>query len=263
MDESSDSSISLPSTTSKDISSLASPSLLPDSMISHQAASARGSGNHSGLPAPTQDRPDSQNQPIDDNAQLLSTASPGSHPVFPFSRPHSLPVGYSVDPPLESNRTSSASLPPPNQTPYSTLPRLVTSKSTTEVSQQGTSTSTDMDSSSARHPARAYASASPTISTPDAHPMTSCHSPSHDTTIVNTPFVYPPPAPPTIFSPAENESERPRAPYESFLNHAPPPENSWIAVETTASQYTLIARLPGFNRDGMCDIQVCFVNFDH
>ncbi|KII92423.1 hypothetical protein PLICRDRAFT_103840 [Plicaturopsis crispa FD-325 SS-3] len=42
-----------------------------------------------------------------------------------------------------------------------------------------------------------------------------------------------------------------RAPYEPFLSHAPPPEDSWIAVETKPTEYVLIVRLPGFRRDGI------------
>ncbi|KAJ7347041.1 hypothetical protein DFH08DRAFT_700730 [Mycena albidolilacea] len=44
---------------------------------------------------------------------------------------------------------------------------------------------------------------------------------------------------------------RGRAPYEPFLNHAPPPVDSWIEVETTQGEYRLIVRLPGFKRDGI------------
>ncbi|KAJ7873789.1 hypothetical protein B0H14DRAFT_2343973, partial [Mycena olivaceomarginata] len=36
-----------------------------------------------------------------------------------------------------------------------------------------------------------------------------------------------------------------------FLNHAPPPVDSWMEVETTQGEYRLIVRLPGFKRDGI------------
>jgi hypothetical protein len=65
---------------------------------------------------------------------------------------------------------------------------------------------------------------------------------------------YPPPEPPTILTPPlpiTEEKERPQAAYEPFLNHAPPPDGSWIAVETSQEEYMLIARLPGFKRDAM------------
>ena len=70
----------------------------------------------------------------------------------------------------------------------------------------------------------------------------------------------PPPAPPTILDPPPARSNsvwRSRAPHEPFLSDAPPPPDSWIAVETSPVEYRLVARLPGFRRDAM--YVVCFV----
>lgn len=70
----------------------------------------------------------------------------------------------------------------------------------------------------------------------------------------------PPPAPPTILDPPPARSESTlssRAPHEPFLSDAPPPPDSWIAVETSPVEYRIVARLPGFRRDAMCAI--CFV----
>ena len=67
----------------------------------------------------------------------------------------------------------------------------------------------------------------------------------------------PPPAPPTILDPppAHSNSVRgSRAPHEPFLSDAPPPPDSWIAVETSPIEYRLVVRLPGFRRDAMCVI---------
>ncbi|KAI0066280.1 hypothetical protein BV25DRAFT_1797005, partial [Artomyces pyxidatus] len=63
----------------------------------------------------------------------------------------------------------------------------------------------------------------------------------------------PPPAPPTILAPPAppGHDSGNRAPHEPFLSDAPPPADSWIAVETVASEYTLVVRLPGFKRDGI------------
>ncbi len=64
----------------------------------------------------------------------------------------------------------------------------------------------------------------------------------------------PPPAPPTILDPPPVRSSiarNSRAPHEPFLSDAPPPPDSWIAVETSPGEYRLIARLPGFRRDAM------------
>ena len=67
----------------------------------------------------------------------------------------------------------------------------------------------------------------------------------------------PPPAPPTILDPPpahSNSVRRSRAPHEPFLSDAPPPPDSWIAVETSSVEYRLVVRLPGFRRDAMCVI---------
>lgn len=67
----------------------------------------------------------------------------------------------------------------------------------------------------------------------------------------------PAPAPPTILDPPpahSNSVRRSRAPHEPFLSDAPPPPDSWIAVETSAVEYRLVVRLPGFRRDAMCVI---------
>jgi hypothetical protein len=64
----------------------------------------------------------------------------------------------------------------------------------------------------------------------------------------------PPPAPPTILDPPpvrSNSARSFRAPHEPFLSDAPPPPDSWIAVETLQAEYRLNARLPGFRRDAM------------
>jgi hypothetical protein len=64
----------------------------------------------------------------------------------------------------------------------------------------------------------------------------------------------PPPAPPTILDPPPvrpNSVRRSFAPHEPFLCDAPPPPDSWIAVETSPVEYRLVARLPGFGRDAM------------
>lgn len=67
----------------------------------------------------------------------------------------------------------------------------------------------------------------------------------------------PPPQPPTILTPplplSEDErSDRKPAPHEPFLpRDQPPPDHTYIAVETVPSEYRLIVRLPGFQRDSI------------
>ncbi|KAI0335149.1 hypothetical protein GY45DRAFT_1343075 [Cubamyces sp. BRFM 1775] len=64
----------------------------------------------------------------------------------------------------------------------------------------------------------------------------------------------PPPAPPTVLTPPPpplSTDRGPTAPYEPFLAHAPPPQDSYIAVDTKPTEYRLIVRLPGFRRDAI------------
>ncbi|KAL5507232.1 hypothetical protein ACEPAH_6688 [Sanghuangporus vaninii] len=68
------------------------------------------------------------------------------------------------------------------------------------------------------------------------------------------PTVHTPPPPPTDgFSNESSESigKRRAAPHEPFLSHAPPPADTYITVETTETEYRLIVRLPGYNRDAI------------
>jgi hypothetical protein len=86
--------------------------------------------------------------------------------------------------------------------------------------------------------------------------MRSTHRP-HPTLPAPSNRGLPPPAPPTILDPLpalSNSVHRSRAPYEPFLSDAPPPPDSWIAVETSPVEYRLVVRLPGFRRDAMCVI---------
>ena len=87
--------------------------------------------------------------------------------------------------------------------------------------------------------------------------MGSTHRPPPPAALISSSHGLPPPAPPTILDPppARHCSTRSsRAPHEPFLSDAPPPPDSWIAVETTPVEYRLVARLPGFRRDAMCVI---------
>jgi hypothetical protein len=87
--------------------------------------------------------------------------------------------------------------------------------------------------------------------------MRSTHQPPPPAAPVSSSRGLPPPAPPTILAPPptrHNSTRSSRAPHEPFLSDAPPPPDSWIAVETTPVEYRLVARLPGFRRDAMCVI---------
>jgi hypothetical protein len=85
--------------------------------------------------------------------------------------------------------------------------------------------------------------------------MRSTHRPPPQAAPISSSHGLPPPAPPTILDPPpmrRSLTRSSRAPHEPFLNDAPPPPDSWIAVETTQVEYRLVARLPGFRRDAMC-----------
>ena len=61
----------------------------------------------------------------------------------------------------------------------------------------------------------------------------------------------PKPAPPTVLTPPPPPRADAGSAHEPFLSHAPPPQDSYIAVETSASEYRLIINLPGYRRDSM------------
>ncbi|KAH9978623.1 hypothetical protein BGW80DRAFT_1164732 [Lactifluus volemus] len=67
-----------------------------------------------------------------------------------------------------------------------------------------------------------------------------CHPPPVAAVLTS----HPPPA-------REHSARNFRAPYEPFLSDAPPPPDSWIAVETSQADYRLNVRLPGFRRDAI------------
>lgn len=80
----------------------------------------------------------------------------------------------------------------------------------------------------------------------------STRSPDGASAISDRPL--PPPAPPTVLTPPPpplSHDRGPAAPYEPFLAHAPPPQDSYIAVDTKPAEYRLLVRLPGFKRDAM------------
>lgn len=282
-----------------------------------------------------ENRPDASNQPVQGSGgQIQYSQSSGSaEPVFPFSRPYSLPEAhansYSGIPPhmlAQSNsnssvgtpgpsspsknwidRSSSASLPLPMQTPYFTLPQV---DSTLQEGQEwktyhGPNTSSSTGASTKlqdhqadlvgpipppRTPQRPEADQPPSVpsssaptspastevpraadytgappvtfySTPQirsppttniARPMSSGTSSSSSSyPEPDPPTILPPPPPPAASGQPQANGGRRQAPYEPFLSHAPPPADSWIAIETTSLEYRLVVRLPGYRRDGM------------
>lgn len=227
--------------------------------------------------------------------QLQPGQSQGPSPVFPFSRPYSLPethtqsygpaIIHSPSPtrPAWPAQSSSVSLPLPMQTPYFSLPKVAPADEAQQKKHGGStgerhplapSESKGFDPTTAASTHRSPPRPPPDSSAaPSTSPPRHVHSPEpessyHGANMRSAPSMfprpmssgassshsYPPPAPPTILTPPPVEFEanpRTQAPYEPFLSHAPPPEDSWIAVETSQTEYKLIVRLPGFRRDGM------------
>ncbi|KAF7789309.1 hypothetical protein EIP86_000253 [Pleurotus ostreatoroseus] len=61
----------------------------------------------------------------------------------------------------------------------------------------------------------------------------------------------PPPARPAVLAPPPISSNNAQEVHRRFLSQAPPPQDSYLAVETSMEAYVLIAHLPGFRRESM------------
>lgn len=226
--------------------------------------------------------PDPSSATIHHQFSLHSTGtqSTPATPIFPFPRPYSLPDGHlSMQPTDWIDGSSTTSLLLPLQTPYNLLPRM---DSSVTVASPTPSDSQSPPEASGRRPlpvppqtnvapndpqfkqsslsnvpsssqagwsyAPIPSSPPPPYSRDQTHPPALSRSSSNSSS-------YPAPEAPVILTPptqAERcgEDADRRAPYDSFLCHAPPPD-TWIAVETSPSEYRLVVRLPGFRRDGI------------
>lgn len=238
--------------------------------------------DHSGCNQP--DTPDPSSAAIHHqfSSHIMETQPTPAAPVFPFSRPYSIPDSHmSTQPTNWIDGGSAMSLPLPLQTPYNLLPRMDGSASPSISDSQTPSEapgrrplpvppqtnavpndpqfnepslSNAHSSSQAGWPCAPIPSSPPPPYTPDLSPDTQMHPPALSRSSSNS-CSYPAPEAPVILTPptqAERcgEDADRRAPYDSFLCHAPPPD-TWIAVETSPSEYRLVVRLPGFRRDGI------------
>jgi HSP20 family molecular chaperone IbpA len=202
-------------------------------------------------------------------------------PMFPFSQPYPSPDGsLSMQPTNRIDGSSTISLPLPLQTPYNYLPRMDDSVMPTPCGTQSPSEASGRrplpvppqinavlndtqfklsnanvpSSSQAGWPCTSIPSSPPPPYSRDLCPDDRMHPPALSRQSSNS-SSYPAPEAPVILTPptqAERcgEDAHRRAPYDSFLCHTPPPD-TWIAVETSPSEYRLIVRLPGFRRDGI------------
>ena len=227
---------------------------------------------------------------------VLSAGRPFSPPGTSQLSAPSLGILHSLDPSTSRDWLGGYSTgisPPSSQSPFNSLPRRMTAESSQQSnssasfdhhsswnpnqsfsgSQQGLPAASvssrssrpisSCDSISTLSPPPPY---SPEASSSRNAGLPSEYSPDarsidlpHPVLTLSAPRGLPPPAPPTILDPPParpNSTLRSRAPHEPFLSDAPPPPDSWIAVETLPVEYRLVARLPGFRRDAMCVICV-------
>ncbi|KIJ68127.1 hypothetical protein HYDPIDRAFT_107782 [Hydnomerulius pinastri MD-312] len=234
-------------------------------------------------------------------SSLHETGTSQTTPIFPFARPYSLPDSHTktygssashAGPSSQAgnwiDRSSTASLPLPSQTPYNLLPRMSAGPSAEGPSLRSSGLQNPPVDTSERRPLPTPPSVSAVPADIPPKPAMTQHSrtPSQSTWASQAiPSSPPPPysrflapedpvpstralsrstssastmpgpeapvilAPPTQSDGASDDGHR-RAPYDSFLCHAPPPD-TWIAVETSQIEYSLVVRLPGFRRDGI------------
>ena len=212
--------------------------------------------------------------------------------VFPFSRPYSLPQGHSTSAgigetiqspkPIKAScpdRSSSASLPLPMQTPYYTLPQVATSATLDEnqesqgppegVAWQPPSSQTnghiggESDAGPSTPPSptatRAQTPPAPHRLDPSHAPTSYAEAPPHPLSSIisaaSSVSSFPAPEVPVILTPPPPPTESggtTQAPYEPFLCHnAVSEDRHSIAVETSTGEYRLVINLPGFSRDAM------------
>ncbi|EKM54634.1 uncharacterized protein PHACADRAFT_258626 [Phanerochaete carnosa HHB-10118-sp] len=165
-------------------------------------------------------------------------------------------------PPDPNTRGSTQSLPLPMNTPYHTLPSIQGSSTGTalegEQASKPPSTSsisprTYPQASTSRRPAYMVQEVVPRADPPDWLREYSESRRNLSPSSVDGRAILQP-QPPTVLTPPPPLQGG--APHESFLSHAPPPQDSYIAVETGPTDYHLLVRLPGYVRDSMCVL--CF-----
>ncbi|KDQ57402.1 hypothetical protein JAAARDRAFT_193736 [Jaapia argillacea MUCL 33604] len=200
-----------------------------------------------------------------------TTIDPDSTPFTPYSRPHSTAgehsesfsgAIYSPKPLKAWDRSSTAGLPLLCRALYHVLPAL-----TGTGEKEGGASPPLFDYTGERLPSPTLrrlhsppllSRESASLPTPTLPPALIAHTRSLQNRTLEIPRArsasgIPKSAPPTILTPSPLESRRSRrsAAYEPFLSHAPPPIDSWIAVETLAREYRLLVKLPGFRRDAI------------
>lgn len=208
---------------------------------------------------------------------------PGSHgmmgPPPPYSPPsHGLYAPLAQRPIASSyDRASTASLPLPRQEPFFTLPTIVGAQAPAFPDRSSRDTSPTMPVTSTPHRQIQAFQHSPYARSAFAHPGATSRIddmitrsatdwrasiPQAQAVATGSSFVAPmerrdrrqedqrPPEPPRVLTPPP-PPEPGRTPHEVFLCQAPPPPETWIAVETIVSKYVLLVNLPGVERESM------------
>ena len=203
--------------------------------------------------------------PVQMYGRPMSSPETGSAQIY-SPRPMHAAAPSPSTPTDSGSRSSTMSLPMPLHTPYHTLPSVQGSSANSIPEGQpaprppptaavpSSASYPQATSSRGRRPGymaqlpvpprAAFASNPPDWLREYSEPRRSVSQASTE------PDGYPMPAPPTVLTPPPPPLSN--AAHEPFLSHAPPPQDSYIAVETSPSEYRLIVRLPGYRRDSMC-----------
>ncbi len=218
----------------------------------------------------------SSSSSVPQQQQRRTTSGPVHLLTRPFSAQEPPRPIYSptpVHPAQMPDRSSTSSLPLPMHTPVYTLPPVqgtsaITTESghaaahASELSSQPSASLSQAGPSAAKSPhlergaspllfSNPYSTntPSPTLQ-PDWLREMSGRRGTLSPSSTSSEISLPPPAPPTVLTPPLL-GENAEVAHEPFLSHAPPPHNSYLAVETSPREYSLVARLPGFRRDSM------------
>ncbi|KAI8992955.1 hypothetical protein BD414DRAFT_291228 [Trametes punicea] len=220
----------------------------------------------------------------------VSSSSSNTLPLFsrPFSSPDAMkstPSGIlsprPMRPPGVPDRASTASLPLPAETPLHVLSsypggpiqedqEMRSAAPSRPNSSRPSVAAHQPSTSSTRSPSSAQARRSPTLVSDLEHQefmslvanrifdrAYSCAARTVDadgSSSIMSDRPLPPPVPPTVLTPPPpplSTDRGPTAPYEPFLANKPPPQDSYIAVDTKPTEYRLVVRLPGFKRDAI------------
>ncbi|GJE94391.1 hypothetical protein PsYK624_105600 [Phanerochaete sordida] len=226
-----------------------------DDIVIQQSAPARTSPSESRAPDRHQHHQyrRSMASPVQLYGRPLSTPeTPSSAQIFSPKPVRAAP------PPDNTSRSSTLSLPLPMDTPYHTLPSLQGSSTGSIPGGQSAgppptastpSSHTYPQASSSRRPAYMIQEAPPQANPPDWLREFSESRRNMSPSSMEGISMGLPPQPPTVLTPPPPPQTG--APHESFLSHAPPPQDSYVVIKTGPTEYTLLVRLPGYGRDSI------------